>query len=123
MMYFHNKKYRTGFAEAIHIGKTGQEILVFYVRLADGMLHPALQIRRETRKELAKDLLEFRRARRRCGSSSYALFGGGHPVGTWRWLACHSGLIRDFAGYNKRGKIREINFKTMCIRKTLKYVE
>lgn len=122
MVYFTRKKYSTGYVGACHFGNTGDKFLVFYVRLADGQLHPALQIRRPTRKELAKDLLEFRRARRRVGSSSMALFGGSFEVGSWRWLACHSGLIRDFSNHRNTGQIREITFKSPCIRKILNFV-
>lgn len=119
-MKFSTVRYKTGFSKAIHYGDgDGDCIVVFYIRLADGILYPAVQISKKTRKELAKVLLDFRRARRVVGCSSSALFGGGYPIGSLRWLACHSGKIRDFSG----PKIRCINFKTQRTRSILKFVD
>lgn len=111
---------KTGFSKAIQYGNTGQEILVFYIRRADGKDHPAIQIRCNSRKKLAKILIDFRRARRAVKSSA-DLFGGSFEVGSLRWLASFSGFIRDFTC--RTGRIKKINFKNKYLRHILKTIE
>lgn len=110
----------TGFNEAIKYGTTGKEILVFYIRRADGVDHPALQIRCKTRKQLAKILMNFRKARRAIKSSA-DLFGGSFEVGSLRWLASFSGYVRDFTC--KTGRIKKIKFTNKYLRYILKNVD
>lgn len=111
---------KTGFNEAIQYGTTGNEILVFYIRRADGKDHPTIQIRCSSRKQLAKILIDFRKARRAVKSSA-DLFGGSFQIGSLRWLASYSGFIRDFTC--KTGRIKKINFKNRYLRAILKSVE
>lgn len=111
---------KTGFNQAAQYGTTGQEILVFYIRRADGIDYPAVQIRCQHRKQLAKILLDFRKARRAVKSSA-DLFGGSFEVGSLRWLATYSGFIRDFTC--KTGQIKKIKFTNKYLRHTLKTVD
>ena len=112
---FSRTKNPKGFHRVIQYGSKGNEMIVFYIRLADGRDYPAVQIRTKTRNELAKILLNFRRARREILNSSKNLFGGNFPVGSLRWLACYSGFVRDFSGK----KIRKVNFKSSYLQSIL----
>lgn len=111
---------KTGFSRAVQYGTTGQEILVFYIRRADGVDHPAVQIRCRTRKQLAKILIDFRKARRAVRTSA-DLFGGSFEVGSLRWLASFSGFVRDFTC--RTGHIKTIKFKNRYLRYILKTVQ
>lgn len=115
------KKKHKGFSQAFHYGKFGFEILIFFVRRADGKLYPAVTIRKKTRTELAKVLIKFRRARREIAASSQNLFGGNFPAGSLRWLACYCGVIKDFTCKHS-GNIRKIKFTTPCLRSVLGFV-
>ena len=117
-MKFSKKNYPTGFHQAIHFGVDGDEYLVFFIKTYTAETVPAVQIRRETRSELAKDLLEYRRARRTVPKSSLGI-SAVYPVGSWRWLAAHCGYVKIFS----RGEIKTIGFKSPCVRKILRFVE
>lgn len=117
-MKFASKNYPTGFHQAVHFGNSGEEFLVFFVKTYSGETVPAVQIRRETRSELAKDLLEYRRARRAVPKSSFGI-SAVYPVCSWRWLAAHSGFFKIFS----RGEIKTVHFKSPCLRKILNFVE
>ena len=125
LFLFRYDKIRTNFKGGIKMNQIGDEknpyTIIFYIRRANGRLFPALRVNCQTRKNLAKVLLQFRRARRAVGISSKALFGGGFPVGSLRWLACHSGHIKDFT--RKNGKNRKIKFTAPRIRNILHFVE
>lgn len=117
-MKFAKKNYSTGFHQAVHFGNSGEEFLVFFVKLYTGEIVPAVQIRRETRSELAKDLMKYRQARRIVPKSSLGI-SAEYPVCSWRWLASNCGYIKIFS----RGEIKTVNFKSPCLRKILHFVE
>lgn len=99
-------------------GERGLEVLIFWVRRANGKLDKTLVFRGVSRSDLARVLWRFRKARRVLGCSSRGTFGGGFPHGSLRWVACHSGIFKHFS----RGKMRSIKFSAPCLRSVLGFV-